>query len=508
MNKKLAALKKNLLAKDCKEWIWIGGLLAAFFVYAGFIMLQSPNTIYSRVVEYTDSSVFQYIGKGILDGMVPYRDAFDHKGPILYLLNALGFLLAGRYGIWLLEWGILFATLVASYKLCRVYFTRGASFAAVLTTYSLLALYMKGGNFTEEYGMLPAVIALYIFAKYFKFKKITNFELSVLGATFMIALLLKVNLACTWAIYCFYFFVVTIWKKDWKELVRYILYFLLGAAVVFVPIAIWLAVNGAWNDFTMAYFEFNMAYTEEKGEVETFNMLMEMMKVAKFYLDEQTMLQFLIGIFAPIFIFVKDKDKSKGIFVLLNTIYLLVAFLFMLMPGRSYVHYGLYYIPAMAVIYGVMFQYLERWLRSNQEILTCVAACLLILAMKTFFVPNMLVQIDEIAATREYSSENKQIETIVESLTDADDEILVIGSKCWVYNHTERKAANRYIFQWPVVTISDELSADFQKVFAENPPALIMTTDRSLGMDEPKMREAHGYVLKETYEGWNFYTLE
>ena len=114
MNKKLAALKKNLLAKDYKEWIWIGALLAAFFAYAGFIMLQSPNTIYSRVVEYTDSSVFQYIGKGILDGMVPYRDAFDHKGPILYLLNGAEVAGVGRmqfntersrynlaqYGIW------------------------------------------------------------------------------------------------------------------------------------------------------------------------------------------------------------------------------------------------------------------------------------------------------------------------------------------------------------------------------------------------------------------------
>ena len=508
MNKKLTVLKKNIMAKDYKEWIWIGSLLAGFFIYAGFIMLQSPNTIYSRVVEYTDSSVFQYIGQGILDGMIPYRDAFDHKGPILYLLNALGLFVAGRPGIWLMEWVLLFLTFLATYKLCRVYFTRGASVLSVLTTYALLALYMKGGNFTEEYGMLPSIIALYIFAKYFKYKKISNFELAVLGATFMIALLLKVNLACTWAIYCFYFFVVTIWKKEWKELLRYILYFVLGAAVIFIPIAIWLAVNGAWTDFVEAYFEFNMAYTEEKGEVETFNMLMEMMKVAQFYLDEQTTLQFMLGIFAPIMIFVKDKDKSKGIFVLLNTVYLLTAFLFMLMPGRSYAHYGLYYIPAMAVIYGVLFHYLERWLRSSQEILTCVAACLLIFTMKIFFVSNMLIQIDEIAKTREYSAENKQILNIVEDLTDSDDEILVIGSKCWVYNHAERKAANRYIFQWPVVTISDEFNADFQKVFAENPPALIMTQDRSLGMDEEKMRSAHGYVLQESYEGWNFYTLE
>ena len=508
MKKKLIELKKYILKKDYKEWIWIAGLFAVFFAYTLFILLQSPNNPYSKIVENTDSSVFQYIGRGILDGMIPYRDAFDHKGPILYLINALGLLIADREGVWLLEVVMLFATMVVSYKLCRVYFTKAASVVAVLVTYALLALYLKGGNFTEEYAMLPCVIALYIFANYFKYKTVSNAQLTILGATCMIVLLLKVNLAGIWAIYCCYFFFATIFKKEWKELFRYILFFLLGAAIVLLPIAIWLAVNGAWNDFTVAYLDFNMAYTEDKGEVETFNMFMEMLNASKFFLNEQTQLQFLIGALAPAVIFVKEKDKSKALFILLNSIYLIACLVFIVMPGRNYTHYGLYYIPAMVLVYGVLFHYLERWLRNNQEILTCVAAVLIIFSVKIFFVENMLVQIDEIAVTREYSSQNAQIVEIVDKLTEPEDEILVIGSKCWIYNHTNHKAANRYIFQWPVVTISDELSEDFQKVFAENPPALLMTQDRSLGMDEPKMREEQGYVLRETYEGWYFYTLE
>ena len=31
---------------------------------------------------------------------IPYRDIIDHKGPFLYLINFLGFKLAGFEGIW------------------------------------------------------------------------------------------------------------------------------------------------------------------------------------------------------------------------------------------------------------------------------------------------------------------------------------------------------------------------------------------------------------------------
>ena len=54
----------------------------------------------------TDSSVFLYIGKQMHAGKVPYVDLFDHKGPLLYLIQYLGFSIwkdsvAG--GVWILE---------------------------------------------------------------------------------------------------------------------------------------------------------------------------------------------------------------------------------------------------------------------------------------------------------------------------------------------------------------------------------------------------------------------
>ena len=37
-----------------------------------------------------DSTVFLYMGQRILDGFIPYKDAWDHKPPMIYWINALG----------------------------------------------------------------------------------------------------------------------------------------------------------------------------------------------------------------------------------------------------------------------------------------------------------------------------------------------------------------------------------------------------------------------------------
>ena len=42
---------------------------------------------------WTDSNLYFTIGRGMTRGLMPYRDLFDHKGPLIFLLYALGALL-------------------------------------------------------------------------------------------------------------------------------------------------------------------------------------------------------------------------------------------------------------------------------------------------------------------------------------------------------------------------------------------------------------------------------
>ena len=55
--------------------------------------------------DWMDANIFFTMGKSMLSGKVLYRDVFDHKGPVLYLLYGLGWLLdhTGFTGVFVLE---------------------------------------------------------------------------------------------------------------------------------------------------------------------------------------------------------------------------------------------------------------------------------------------------------------------------------------------------------------------------------------------------------------------
>ena len=54
---------------------------------------------------WTDTNIYFTIGRGMRQGLMPYTDLFDHKGPLLYVLYALGALVSDTsfFGVFLLE---------------------------------------------------------------------------------------------------------------------------------------------------------------------------------------------------------------------------------------------------------------------------------------------------------------------------------------------------------------------------------------------------------------------
>ena len=119
-----------------------------------------------------DSSVFLYIGKRMLEGKLPYRDLFDHKGPILYLIEVSGLSLTPRStsGVWVLE---VLNLLAASFLMLRLGFleaeNRASGFLAVLTAVGVCGWKIwQGGNFTEEYALPWITAAALVFFRFFQ----------------------------------------------------------------------------------------------------------------------------------------------------------------------------------------------------------------------------------------------------------------------------------------------------------------------------------------------------
>lgn len=483
------------LNKRKKEIIWRGILSLFLFGYSGFFMLQSPNSIFSKVPEFIDSGVFQYIGKGILKGNMPYATAFDHKGPLLYLINAFGLKLSDPYGLWIVEWLILFAAMIVAYKACRVWFTRPASLLSVILTFSFHGLYLKGGNFTEEYAMLFCVTALYIFAKYFKEGSVDTISLIVLGMAFMGTLLLKANIAIVWVVFCFYITVASLVQKEFAKLMRYIGFFTAGCAVVLIPVLLWLGLNGALGGFFSDYIAFNLTYVEAKGAADT-------LEAAKFFLTDNVQLMLLLGVTVPCFAFL--KHRRIFLFSLLNAVYFVLAVYLMIMPGNQYIHYGLYYMPAMLIPLALVFGFLEKMISERQMVTVCLSAVLALFLLKNVLMTNLLANLDEIQLTQNVTAGQTDLLHAISELTDEDDEIIVLGSECWIYNHADRQASSQYIYQLPISIIAPEIGVEFAEEMKENPPALIIQQGDE--NSDAGIYDAYGYTLKQNCGIYRIYS--
>ena len=129
-------------------------IILILFVMAFVACIQSPqaigiNTGYSG----TDSSVFRTVAMYMDSGMMPYKDIFDHKGPLLYIYNWIGWKISQTNGIWFIELVSMFATTFFLYKIARLFTRRIWSLWAVFAALAPLSVYFQGGNFTEEYAM-------------------------------------------------------------------------------------------------------------------------------------------------------------------------------------------------------------------------------------------------------------------------------------------------------------------------------------------------------------------
>ena len=64
-----------------------------------------------------DASIFEYFGYAMSHGQKMYLDLFDHKGPVIFLINYIGYVLGGPLGIkflYLFSIAVFFTYLISS----------------------------------------------------------------------------------------------------------------------------------------------------------------------------------------------------------------------------------------------------------------------------------------------------------------------------------------------------------------------------------------------------------
>ena len=65
--------------------------LDAFFIaLTGFltILICSKSSPLYPLNDWVDANCYMTVGRAMTEGKLPYRDLFEHKGPLLYILHA------------------------------------------------------------------------------------------------------------------------------------------------------------------------------------------------------------------------------------------------------------------------------------------------------------------------------------------------------------------------------------------------------------------------------------
>ena len=437
-------------------------------VISFFFLLKSPLHPWIGSDTTTDSSVFKTVAWMMDKGLMPYKNSFDHKGPLLYIINWLGNKLSPYRGVWIIEFLFMMITIVMLYKTARLVCKKCSSAIVVFTSFSLLYVYFQDGNLTEEYAMTFISVALFIFLDYLINSKISNPRLIICGFCLGCTLLLRPNMISVWVVMCTAILIKTLINKDRAALRRFIGWFLLGMAIIIVPIMIWLGVNDALEQCWKDYIIFNQLYTSNEGGVALFPA-----KWNSFFTFFNTTV-YIMALSSLIFI-----GKMRNHFLNITYIvYMLITLWFMCLSGTTYGHYGMILIPTVTYPLALIFSEIERIEMKN--ISKIIEAIVSIYLLSVIIAPNWMELIETIPSTYAVKDIDHKTE-IVKNVTDiitlntADDEsISVYGNWDIIYILSNRKHATRYSYQFPVGQIMPEIMDEYLSQLQDELPCFIV----------------------------------
>lgn len=448
--------------------------IACFAVVAFMIVSIAPAFPWNSGETMTDSSVFVTIGKQMQNGAMPYRDTFDHKGPLLYLINYLGLILNETKGIFVFEFFAIFATLIFMFKIARLKI-KSYSHSIIITLVAFtpfIVLYIiDWGNLTEQYAMPFMAGSLYIFLKYFLKKQVSIFDIILTGLCFACVAMLRVNMASMWCIFCLAIIINNILNKKYSELVKNIISFTIGCSIIVIPITIWLIVGGAFNDFVDAYIKFNLTYS---------NFSNNGVGLAISYFLNNSII-FLSLLLAIIFAFRIKCSESRWTTVTYLISYIAVIYT-ACMSGNIYPHYGMILTPMTVWPLAMLYNETAKHERINPPSYILLSILLVSLSFSVWInVANKFFNSYRYrTADKEETTTVSQICSYIDEHTIPSDHIIVYGNWNQIYLRCNRLPASKYSYQFPISYIRDSITQEFyEDISTTRPKAIILQAGHS-----------------------------
>jgi hypothetical protein len=441
-----------------KKWFWL------FFLV---FLLRLPSLF--EPYWYGDEGIYLTIGQGLRQGLVLYRDIYDNKPPLIYLLAALGGSLFWLKFI-LLVWNLI--TIVLFNKLAKFFFPKKENFSFLLTTIfaALVSLPALEGNIANAENFF---IGLIIAGVWFFWQK----KYRGAGLFMGLAFLFKFPPLFDFAALLFFILFSIENRKDLqkkgKEFFSLVGWFLLP----FLITIIYSILRGNFVQYIESAILANFSYTLSWGGG----------AFSPLGLTTRGIILFLL-----LGMFFKGRKKWQNEKILFLSLWLALALFGALLSSRPYPHYLLQIVAPFILLTAALFAQKNNWReRQNWFLglpLFLSLAAFFLYGFQTYrtgsyyqnFLALVLGQKDKPAYFSWFDARVNQTYALASQVVEKvsqEERIFIWGDDPNIYALSRRLPATRFTVSYHVV--EKKAYEETLRALKEEPPRLIIVLDNA-----------------------------
>lgn len=441
-------------------------LLSSF----SFFLLRLPSLF--EPYWYGDEGIYQVLGLAIRNGDLLYRDIWDNKPPLLYILYSI--FNSDQFTVRLVSFIFGLLSMVAFYFLAKNLFQNKKLIFWITGLFGFLfAIPLIEGNIAnaENFMLLPIISCGYLLTRSTKKRPLAGFLLSLAFLTKIVGI---------FDFSAFFLFLLTISapqslritnirevKRFLVQEIKNLVPFLVGFALPIIITTFYFLFSGAIGDFIAASFLQNVGYVGHGN---------------KFIIPQGLLIIKLLILLTVAFILFIKRDKFSKTFIFISlwfTFSMFNAFF----AGRPYTHYLLTLLPSFCLLLGLTISD-----KKFSKLTIAVLIVSLILIFKNFnpygktiyYYQNFLSFVTNQKSVFDYRNffdrntpRDYQLVQFIKMNTTNDDNIFIWGNNAQVYAMSNKLPPSRYAVAYHMAGYEDGYSLT-QKGIEEKKPRFVI----------------------------------
>jgi hypothetical protein len=430
-----------------------------------------------------DSAFFALAGWLVHDGQVPYVAFWDHKPPLIYLIDASALALSSgaAWAIWLATVVTLVATLGMAWRAWRP--TVGPTAAIIGITWVAVSVGIVAPfNLTEGYVLPVQAAAMLLLTRWSPLRRRMFAHGLVIGALAGLAFMLRPNLVGAPAVVMATMVIGLLLTGRARKLTWWVAGVIAGVMLIIAPILIWLGTQHALRPFWEQVFHYNAVYSAASWQSRA-RAAFEGVAVTTVY---GTLLLPISGwVLAVRRLVVRRRGATPAPVLLFVVLWAPVEIALAAVPGRSYMHYfatlllpfGLLTAIAACEVFAVIARVAAptvagRW-RRHAALVVCGAIAVVP-------VGRTLIGLRDSGLRAERVEQVDATALYVRAHSARDSRLLVWGHASDVYLFANRAPASRFAYPLALLTpryADSSLIAGFvDELRASAPPLIVDAT--------------------------------